>query len=207
MQSLALWLQDFYSGRDMTSLIFISMVTWYHSHGYPVPFPWSPSTIPMVAWYHSHGHPVPFSWSPGTIPMIAQYHSHGRLVPFPWSPGTIPMVAQYHSHGRLVPFPCSPSLVPRPLPPFTSGIGPGNICNQNCYKLLQESAAPITLHHSCTWQNVMLAWCTMDWARPSHEYTSVVSVARLETSETWERYSLHCWVRLEKGTCRSGLRD
>ena len=69
--------------------------------------------------------------------------------------------------------------------------GPGNIHDQNCCKLPQEKCgtnqiAPfvhVTKRHVGKWR-------IMDWARPSHERTSVVSVARLETSESQEHYSL-----------------
>ena len=91
------------------------------------------------------------------------------------------------------------SLVPRPLPPFTSGRGPGNIRDQNRCKLPQEKVR----HQSdCS-------ICARD--KTSHlvsrdalsVYSPLLSVTRLETSartsETREGHlflytkARHCW--------------
>ena len=75
-------------------------------------------------------------------------------------------------------------------PPFTSRREPGNIRNQNHCKLPPEKVRH--LHHLCTWQNVTLAsdapWTELN--RAMNVQVSVVSVARLETTITRERYSL-----------------
>ena len=81
------------------------------------------------------------------------------------------------------------SLGPSPL--LSVGEGLVTFAIKTTVSCCRKSAAPIRLHHLSTWQTVMLAsdapWTELDRAI---ERTHVVSVARLATSETWERYSL-----------------
>ena len=106
------------------------------------------------------------------------------------------------------------SLIPRPLPPFTSGRGLGNICDENvplyvatglkkCSTNQIATFVHVTKHH-VNW--FCSTWCTMG-VHNRLQYSRVCDQAGDKREDKWNTRGLsivrHCWKAVKTKRCGS----